>query len=219
MSIGLVGRKCGMTRVFLDSGESVPVTVVEVPKNYITQIKTQDNDGYSSIQIASGSAKLSRIKKSRAGIYKKAGIEPGSSLIEFRADAEALKDFKLGHSFGVDMFKEGQIVDVTAFSRGKGFAGVIKRYNFKTQDATHGNSLAHRAPGSIGQCQTPGRVFKGKKMAGQMGNVKVTVQNQAIIRVDVERNLLLVRGGVPGAPGARVIIKPAVKRAHAEKEG
>jgi large subunit ribosomal protein L3 len=211
MSMGLVGRKCGMTRIFLETGESVPVTVVEVPKNCVTQVKTEARDGYSALQITAGTAKISRTNKSIAGVYKKAGIESGAFLMEFPLNAEDCADIKLGHEFNVDLFEEGQKVDVTSVSRGKGFAGVIKRHNFQMQDATHGNSLAHRAPGSIGQCQTPGRVFKGKKMAGQMGNVKVTVQNQPIIKVDLERQLLLIRGTIPGAPGARVVIKKAVK--------
>lgn len=213
MSMGLVGRKCGMTRIFLETGESVPVTVIEVAKNRVTQVKNDTNDGYTALQITSGSQKLNRMNKSIAGIYKKAGIEPGAFLMEFRVDSEFAQSVKKGHEFGVDLFEEGQKVDVTSISRGKGFAGTVKRHNFKTQDATHGNSLSHRAPGSIGQCQTPGRVFKGKKMAGHMGNERVTVQNQSVVRVDAERNLILVKGGVPGAPGARVIIKASVKNA------
>jgi large subunit ribosomal protein L3 len=211
MSMGLVGRKCGMTRVFLESGESVPVTVLEIPKNCVTQVKTEARDGYTALQITAGSAKVSRTNQSIAGIYKKAGIETGAFLMEFRMPADECQEIKPGHEFNVDLFEEGQKVDVTSVSRGKGFAGVIKRHNFQMQDATHGNSLAHRAPGSIGQCQTPGRVFKGKKMAGQMGNVRCTVQNQRIVKVDLERQLILVRGAVPGAPGARVIIKKAIK--------
>ena len=196
MSMGLVGRKCGMTRVFLESGESVPVTVIEVPKNLVTQVKNSKRDGYSALQVTAGTAKLNRVNKSIAGVYKRAGIEAGSFLMEFRVDEADLEGVKRGHEFSVDLFEEGQKVDVTAVSRGKGFAGVIKRYNFAMQDATHGNSLSHRAPGSIGQCQTPGRVFKGKKMAGHMGNARVTVQNQRVVRVDMERQLILVRGEI-----------------------
>ncbi|WP_067517284.1 50S ribosomal protein L3 [Endozoicomonas ascidiicola] len=209
MTIGLVGKKRGMTRVFTEDGASIPVTVIEVDPNRVTQVKTQATDGYTAIQVTSGSKKSSRLSKPKAGHFAKAGVEAGDGLWEFRIDADA--EYKAGDVIGVDLFEQGQKVDVTGQSKGKGFQGVIKRYNFRMQDATHGNSLSHRAPGSIGQCQTPGRVFKGKKMAGHMGAEKVTVQSLEIVRVDGERNLLLVKGAVPGATGADVVVKPAVK--------
>ncbi|WP_066014891.1 50S ribosomal protein L3 [Endozoicomonas atrinae] len=213
MTIGLVGKKRGMTRVFTEDGASIPVTVIEVDPNRVTQVKTLETDGYTAIQVTSGSKKSSRLSKPEAGHFAKAGVEAGSGLWEFRIDADA--SYSVGDVIGVDLFADGQKVDVTGQSKGKGFQGVIKRYNFRMQDATHGNSLSHRAPGSIGQCQTPGRVFKGKKMAGHMGAEKVTVQSLEIVRVDSERNLLLVKGAVPGATGADVIVKPAVKAAAA----
>lgn len=212
MSIGLVGRKCGMTRQFTEDGNSIPVTVIEITPNRVAQIKTIEKDGYRSYQITTGAKKPSRVIKAAAGHYAKAGVEAGVGLWEFRLDEEEGNDIAIGSELKVDIFKEGQMIDVTGISRGKGFAGTVKRHNFRTQDATHGNSLSHRKPGSIGQNQTPGRVFKGKKMAGHMGNKRCTMQNQEIIRIDVERNILLVRGAVPGAPGSIVLIQPSVKK-------
>ena len=210
MAIGLVGRKCGMTRVFAESGEAIPVTVVHIEPNTITQIKTEATDGYNAIQVTTGIRKRSRVNKPAAGHFAKAKVEPGLGLWEFRVD-NISEELTVGAEIKVDHFEAGQIVDVTGISKGKGFAGGVKRHNFAMQDATHGNSLSHRAPGSIGQNQTPGRVFKGKKMAGQMGNVRKTVQTLEVVRIDVERNVLLVKGGVPGAPGGMLILKPAVK--------
>ena len=209
MTIGLVGKKCGMTRIFTEDGASVPVTVVEVDPNRVTQVKTLDVDGYNAIQVTTGAKKSSRIIKPEAGHFAKAKVEAGRGLWEFRTE-EGIS-FELGQLIGVDLFEQGQKVDVTGQSKGKGFQGGVKRWNFHMQDATHGNSLSHRAPGSIGQCQTPGRVFKGKKMAGHMGAEQVTVQSLEIVRVDAERSLLLIKGAVPGATGADVIVKPAVK--------
>ncbi len=211
MTMGLVGRKCGMTRVFTDDGVSIPVTVIEAQPNRITQVKTADNDGYRALQVTAGAAKPSRVSKPQAGHFAKAKVEAGDFNTEFRlADGEG-EELELGGEIKVDLFEAGQKVDVIGTSIGKGFAGTVKRHNFRTQDATHGNSLAHRAPGSIGQNQTPGRVFKGKKMAGHMGNVRSTVQNLEVVRVDAERNLILVKGAVPGHKGGRVIVRPAVK--------
>jgi large subunit ribosomal protein L3 len=210
MAIGIVGRKCGMTRVFSEDGASIPVTVVEVEPNRITQIKTAESDGYAAVQVTVGSRRASRVSKSEAGHFAKAGVEAGRSSWELRIEGEQ-EELKVGGAITVDQFEAGQKIDVTGTSKGKGFAGVIKRWNFKMQDATHGNSISHRAPGSIGQCQTPGRVFKGKKMAGHMGDERVTTQNLEIVRVDVERNLLLIKGAVPGAPGGDVIVRAAVK--------
>ncbi len=210
MAIGLVGRKSGMTRVFTEDGASIPVTVVEISPNRVTQIKELDTDGYRAIQVTAGSRKTSKVSKSEAGHFAKAGVEAGNGLLEFRLeDAEEAPE--VGAELTVERFEAGQIVDVTGKSKGKGFQGAVKRWNFRTQDATHGNSLSHRAPGSIGQCQTPGRVFKGKKMAGHMGAANVTTQGLEVVRVDVERNLLLIKGAVPGAPGGDVIVRPAVK--------
>lgn len=214
MTIGLVGRKCGMTRVFTDDGVSIPVTVIEAQPNQITQVKTVESDGYSALQVAAGSRKASHVSKSEAGHFAKAKVEAGDLMVEFRLDpADEPEDgkFELGQEIKVDLFEEGQKVDVIGTTIGKGFAGTIKRHNFHMQDATHGNSLAHRAPGSIGQNQTPGRVFKGKKMAGHMGNVRRTAQNLEVVRVDAERNLLLIKGAVPGHSGGRVVVRPAVK--------
>ena len=211
MTIGVVGRKVGMTRIFTDEGASLPVTVIQVETNRVTQIKTVDNDGYQAVQVTTGSKKASRLNKPKAGHFAKAGVEAGRGLWEFRLDAGEGEDLAANSEIKVDIFEAGQKVDVCGTSIGKGYAGVIKRYNFSMQDATHGNSLSHRAPGSIGQCQTPGRVWKGKKMSGQMGNVKTTVQNLEVVRVDVDRNLLLVKGAVPGAKGGDVVIRPAVK--------
>ncbi|TVZ38237.1 LSU ribosomal protein L3P [Alteromonadaceae bacterium 2753L.S.0a.02] len=209
MTIGIVGRKSGMTRIFTDDGLSVPVTVIEVDPNRITQVKSVETDGYAAVQVTVGSRRASRVTKAEAGHFAKAQTEAGRGIWELRNDAGA--DFEVGGQLTVEAFEAGQKVDVTGTSKGKGFAGGVKRWNFRTQDATHGNSLSHRAPGSIGQCQTPGRVFKGKKMAGHMGAERVTTQNLEVVRVDVERNLLLIKGAVPGAPGGDVIVRPAVK--------
>jgi large subunit ribosomal protein L3 len=211
MTIGIVGRKAGMTRIIQDDGVSVPVTVIAVEPNRVTQVKTVDNDGYRALQVTTGSRRASRVTRPMAGHFARAGSEAGRGLWEFRlADGEG-DDIEVGNEIKVEMFEPGQKVDVCGTSIGKGFAGVIKRYNFSMQDATHGNSLSHRAPGSIGQCQTPGRVVKGKKMSGHLGNVKRSTQNIEVVRVDAERNLLLVKGSVPGAKGGDVIIRPAVK--------
>ncbi|KXS39979.1 50S ribosomal protein L3 [Modicisalibacter sp. 'Wilcox'] len=210
MTIGLVGKKSGMTRVFTEDGTSVPVTVIEVEPNRVTRVKTVESDGYSAVQVTTGSRKAKHLTKATAGQYAKAGIEAGRSLMEFRlAEGEEAPD--VGGELSVSLFEAGQKIDVTGTSKGKGYQGAVKRWNFRTQDNSHGNSLSHRAPGSIGQCQTPGRVFKGKKMAGQMGNERVTVQSLEVVRVDADRNLLLVKGAVPGAPGSDVIVRRAVK--------
>ena len=211
MSIGLVGRKSGMTRAFTEAGLSIPVTVVEVSPNRVTQIKTAEVDGYSAVQVTTGARKASRVSKSMAGHFAKAGTEAGTGLWEFRADAEELGDLAAGNELTVERFTPGQKVDVTGTSKGKGFQGTIKRHNFSMQDATHGNSLSHRAPGSIGQCQTPGRVWKGKKMSGHMGDARVTTQSLEVVQIDVENNLILVKGALPGATGSDVIIRPTVK--------
>ncbi|WP_168015530.1 50S ribosomal protein L3 [Halomonas salinarum] len=210
MTIGLVGKKSGMTRVFTEDGASVPVTVIEVEPNRITRVKTVDVDGYSAVQVTSGSRKAKHLTKAQAGQFAKAGTEAGRSLMEFRL-AEGDEAPAVGGELTVSLFEAGQKIDVTGTSKGKGFQGAVKRWNFRTQDNTHGNSLAHRAPGSIGMCQTPGRVFKGKKMAGQLGNVRCTVQSLEVVRVDAERNLLLIKGAVPGAPGSDVVVRSAVK--------
>lgn len=209
MTIGIVGRKSGMTRIFTEEGSSVPVTVVEVDPNRITQVKSVETDGYSAVQVAVGSRRTSRVTKPISGHYAKAESEAGRNLFELRNDGA--EEFQVGGQITADAFEAGQKVDVTGTSKGKGFQGGVKRWNFTMQDATHGNSLSHRAPGSIGQCQTPGRVFKGKKMAGHMGAERVTTQNLEIVKVDVERGLLLIKGAVPGAPGGDVIVRPAVK--------
>ncbi|MFV0278164.1 MAG: 50S ribosomal protein L3 [Parahaliea sp.] len=210
MTIGLVGRKSGMTRVFTEDGASIPVTVVEIAPNRVTQIKELESHGYRAIQVTAGSRKTSKVSKSEAGHFAKVGVEAGHGLWEFRLEGSE-ESFEVGAELTVARFEAGQKVDVAGQSKGKGFQGAVKRWNFRTQDATHGNSLSHRAPGSIGQCQTPGRVFKGKKMAGHMGAENVTVQGLEIVRVDAERNLLLIRGAVPGAPGGDVIVRPTVK--------
>ena len=209
MTIGIVGVKRGMTRVFNEEGTSVPVTVIEATPNRVTQRKTVETDGYDAVQVTTGEVKASKVSKAAAGHFSKANVEAGRHLYEFRCTADL--ECAVGDALSVDGFEAGQKVDVTGQSKGKGFAGVIKRYNFKMQDATHGNSISHRAPGSIGQCQTPGRVFKGKKMAGHMGAVQVTTQTLEVVRVDQENNLLLIKGAVPGANGGEIIIKPAVK--------
>lgn len=211
MTIGIVGRKVGMTRIFTDEGVSLPVTVIEVEPNRITQLKTVETDGYRAVQVTTGTRRASRVTKPMAGHFAKAGVEAGRGLWEFRLDDGEGEDFAAGGEIKVDIFEQGQKVDVQGTGIGKGFAGVIKRYHFAMQDATHGNSLSHRAPGSIGQNQTPGRVFPGKKMAGHMGNKQRTVQNLEIVRVDAERNLLLVRGAVPGSKGGDVVIRPTTR--------
>lgn len=218
MAIGLVGRKAGMTRVFTEAGESVPVTVIEATPNRITQIKTDETDGYSAIQVTAGEVKQNRVSKPQAGHFAKANTGAGRGLWEFRA-AE-LADFAVGGELTVEQFETGQKIDVRGISKGKGYAGTIKRWNFRGQDNTHGNSISHRAPGSIGQCQTPGRVFKGKKMSGHMGAAQVTTQNLEVVRIDADKNLLLVKGAVPGPAGGDVYIRPAVKAgARAGGEG
>jgi large subunit ribosomal protein L3 len=209
MSIGLVGRKSGMTRVFTEEGNSIPVTVVEVQPNRVTQIKTPERDGYSAVQVTAGSRKTNRVSKAEAGHYAKANTGAGDGLWEFRT--LELEEIELGSEIKVDRFQVGEKVDVTGTSKGKGFQGGVKRHNFSMQDATHGNSISHRAPGSIGQCQTPGKVWKGKKMAGQMGSVRKTVQSLEVVRVDLDNNLLLIKGAVPGATGTNVVVKPAIK--------
>jgi len=211
MTIGIVGRKAGMMRIIQDDGVTVPVTVIAVEPNRVTQVKTVENDGYRALQVTTGSRRASRVTKPMAGHFAKAGTEAGRGLWEFRLSDGEAEDIQIGSELKVEIFAPGQKVDVTGTSIGKGFSGVIKRYNFRTQDATHGNSLSHRAPGSIGQNQTPGRVVKGKKMCGHMGNVRRSTQNIEVVRVDTERNLLLVKGSVPGAKGGNVIIRPAVK--------
>ncbi len=213
MSLGLIGRKCGMTRIYSEDGSAVPVSVVHVEPNRVVQVKNGETDGYRAIQITTGSTKRSRLSRPMAGHYAKATIEAGKGLWEFRLEEGADSDvYTVGKEFGVEMFQEGQFVDVGGVSIGKGFAGVVKRYNFRTQDATHGNSLSHRAPGSIGQNQTPGRVMKGKKMAGHMGHENVTVQNLKICAINTEKSLLLIKGAIPGPKGGDVVIKPAVKK-------
>lgn len=211
MAIGLIGKKCGMTRVFTEAGESVPVTVIEALPNRVTRVKTADSDGYSALQVTTGSRKASRLSKPLAGQYAAASAEPGEGLWEFRLGAGEGEDVTTGAELTVERFEPGQIVDVVGTSIGKGYAGAIKRHHFSMQDATHGNSLAHRAPGSIGQNQTPGRVFKGKKMSGHLGNVRRTAQNLEVVKVDPERNLILVKGAVPGHRGGRLVIQPAIK--------
>jgi large subunit ribosomal protein L3 len=211
MTMGLVGRKCGMTRVFTDDGLSVPVTVIEAQPNRITQVKTVETDGYRALQVTAGSRKPSSVSKPAAGHFSKANVEAGDFISEFRLEEDDASAYEVGGEIKVDLFEAGQKVDVIGTSIGKGFAGTVKRHNFRMQDATHGNSLSHRAPGSIGQNQSPGRVFPGKKMSGHMGNVRRTVQSLEIVRVDSARNLLLVRGAVPGAKGGHVIVRPSVK--------
>jgi large subunit ribosomal protein L3 len=214
MTIGLVGRKCGMTRVFTDAGETLPVTVIEVLPNRVTQVKTADKDGYRAVQVTFGSRKQSRLTKPVAGHYAKANVAPGKELYEFRlADGEGA-DFKAGVEIKADIFSAGQAVDVTGTTMGKGFAGVMKRHNFAGGYASHGASLSHRVPGSIGQRQTPGRVFLGKRMAGHMGVDRITTENLKVVEVDMERNLLFIRGAVPGTEGGNVLVRPSVKAAR-----
>jgi large subunit ribosomal protein L3 len=211
MSLGLVGRKVGMTRIFADDGASIPVTVLDVSNNRVTQVKSPEVDGYAAIQVTFGQRRASRVSKPQAGHLAKAGVEAGHVLKEFRIDAEQLASFKAGDQVAVTIFAEGQKVDVTGTSIGKGFQGAIKRHNFRSNRASHGNSLSHNAPGSIGQAQDPGRVFPGKRMAGHLGSAQSTMQGLTVVRVDAERQLLLVRGAVPGAKGADVVVRPAVK--------
>jgi len=213
MAIGLIGRKCGMTRVFTEDGASVPVTVIEAQPNRVTRIKTVDTDGYTALQVATGTVKPSRVTRPVAGQFAAANIEPAEGLWEFRVDDAEIMEVEPGHEITVERFEAGQHVDVVGTSIGKGFAGTVKRHHFRTQDMTHGNSLSHRAPGSIGQNQTPGRVFKGKKMSGQLGNVRCTAQNLEVVQVDKDRNLILVKGAVPGHRGGRLVVRPAVKAA------
>ena len=209
---GLVGRKVGMTRVFTEEGASIPVTVIEVRPNRVTQVKRSESDGYDAVQVTTGARAANRINRPEAGHFARAGVEAGRGLWEFRVEPSALsEELEVGRELTVGGFEAGERVDATGTSIGKGFAGVIKRHHFRSQDATHGNSLAHRAPGSIGQNQTPGRVFKGKKMAGHLGNVRRTVQNLEVVRVDEDRGLLLVKGAVPGPKGGNVVVRPSVK--------
>jgi large subunit ribosomal protein L3 len=214
MAIAIVGRKCGMTRIFTEDGVSIPVTVIEAEPNRITQVKTTQIDGYDAVQVTTGSRRASRVTKSAAGHFAKAGVEAGRGVWEFRLDAQQ-DGLAAGGELRVDSFEVGQKVDVTGVSKGKGFQGGIKRWNFRSQDATHGNSLSHRSNGSIGQNQSPGRVFKGKKMSGHMGAKRVTVQSLEVVKVDSERNLLLLKGAIPGATGGDVIVRPAVKEKNA----
>ncbi len=209
--IGLIATKEGMTRLFQEDGKSLPVSVLKVDTNFISQIKTKQSDGYDSIQLSTKEQKEKNQTKSKIGHFSKNNLSLKKYIKEFRLDESELDGLELGKEFDVNIFEEGQLVDVSGISKGKGFAGTVKRWNFATQDATHGNSLAHRKPGSIGQCQTPGRVWKGKKMAGHMGNVKKTVQNLRVVKIDEENSLLLVQGAIPGFNGSSVIIKPAVK--------
>ena len=211
MTLGIVGRKHGMTRIFTEDGTTVPVTVIEVAPNRITQVKTVENDGYRAVQVTTGARRATRVTRPQAGHFAKAGVEAGRGLWEFRLGDGEGDALAVGGEIKADIFAAGQKVDVSGVSKGKGFAGTIKRHNFTMGDATHGNSLSHRAPGSIGQRQSPGRVFKGKRMAGHMGDVQRSTQNLEVVRVDIERNLLLVRGAVPGAAGGDVIVRPSVK--------
>jgi len=212
MALGLVGQKCGMTQVFTDSGASIPVSVILAEPNLVTQIKTVETDGYRAVQITTGERHRNRINKASAGILKKAGVESGHGFWEFRLEDGEGEELTLGGELKVDLFKPGQKVDVSGISIGKGYAGTIKRHNFSSGDATHGNSLSHRTPGSTGQRQTPGRVFKGKRMSGHLGNARRTVLNLEVVRVDVERNLLLVKGAVPGAREGDVVVCPSVRQ-------
>ena len=208
--IGVIGRKIGMTRVFDQSGASIPVTVIEALPNRVTQVKSAGGkDGYNAIQVTTGTRHANRLNRPQMGHFSKADVAAGRGLWEFRTEADT--ELKMGDELGVDQFKPGFVVDVTSTSKGKGFAGTVKRWNFKMQDATHGNSISHRAPGSIGQCQTPGRVFKGKKMATHMGAARVTTQNLQVVRVDTEHNLILIKGAVPGAKQSDVTVRPAAK--------
>lgn len=211
MTIGLIGRKAGMTRIFTEAGETIPVTVIEVPPNRVSQVKTAEVDGYRAVQVAFGTRKATRVTKPLAGHYAKAGVEAGECLGEFRLEGHEGSELAVGQEISVEIFAPGQKVDVRGVTKGKGFAGGVKRHHFRTQDATHGNSVSHRAPGSIGQNQSPGRVWKGKRMAGHMGAVTRCQQSLEVVRVDAERNLLLIRGGVPGPTGGRLVVVPSVK--------
>lgn len=211
MAIGIIGRKVGMTRIFTEDGVSVPVTVIEAAPNRVTQLRTEETDGYRALQVTTGEKKANRVTKAEAGHFAKAGTEAGRGLWEFRLQDNEGSDFEVGSQLTVELFNDTKKVDVVGTSKGKGFAGAIKRWNFSHQRMSHGNSLSHRAPGSIGQNQSPGKVFKGKKMAGQLGNKRVTVQSLELVRVDAENNLLLIKGAVPGSTGGDVIIQPAVK--------
>lgn len=208
MTIGLIGQKRGMTRIYSEDGSATPVTVVEVPSNRVSQIRTEERDGYQAVQVTAGHRRASRVTKPESGHFAKAGVEAGSVVHEYRAPAGELQE---GSTLDVGLFEDGQTVDVTGVSKGKGYAGTVKRWNFRSQRSTHGNNLAHRVPGSIGQNQSPGKVFKGKKMAGHMGAEQVTVQNLEVVRVDADKSLLLIKGAVPGATGADVVVRPAVK--------
>ena len=211
MAIGLVGRKVGMTRIFTEDGVSIPVTVIEATPNRVTQLRTEETDGYRALQVTAGTKKANRVNKAEAGHFAKAGVEAGSGLWEFRLDDSEGENIEVGSEITVELFNDTNKVDVVGTSKGRGFQGAIKRWNFSSQRMTHGNSLSHRAPGSIGQNQSPGKVFKGKKMAGQLGNKRVTTISLELVRVDVENNLLLIKGAVPGATGSDVIVRPAVK--------
>lgn len=211
MSIGLIGRKVGMTRIFTEDGVSIPVTVIEATPNRVTQLRTQEVDGYRALQVTAGTKKTNRVNKAAAGHFAKAGVEAGRGLWEFRLEDGEGSEMEVGSEITVEIFSDTKKVDVAGTSKGKGFAGAIKRWNFSHQRNTHGNSLSHRAPGSIGQNQSPGKVFKGKKMAGQLGNKRITTMSLEVVRVDAENNLLLIKGAVPGAPGSDVIVRPAVK--------
>jgi large subunit ribosomal protein L3 len=213
MSLGLIGRKVGMTRLFTDEGEAIPVTVIDVSDNRVAQVKTQATDGYDAVQLAHGTRRASRVTKAMAGHFAKAGVMAGNALNEFHVDAEKLAEMKPGQVVGVDVFAAGQKVDVQGVTIGKGYAGTIKRYHFASGRASHGNSRSHNVPGSIGMAQDPGRVFPGKRMTGHLGDVTRTVQNRVIARIDAERNLIMVKGAVPGAPGGKVLVTPAVKAA------
>ena len=210
-SLGLVGRKAGMSRVFTDDGRSIPVTLIEATPNRITQVKTVETDGYSALQVTAGVKRASLLNKPATGHLAKAKVEAGRGLWELRVEADQIGGYEVGGEIKADIFSEGQIVDVQGVTKGKGFQGTIKRWNFRMGDATHGNSLSHRSPGSIGQRQTPGRVFPGKKMSGHMGDVTQTTQNLQVVKVDAERGLIAVRGAVPGAPGGDVIVRPTSK--------
>ena len=211
MSIGLIGKKQGMTRVFTPEGDSFAVSVVSVLPNTITQIKSVESEGYSSIQVTTGQKKEKHLSKAQQGHFKKSSVNAGEGLWEFRVNSDDLNELQVGSEINLDIFEEGQKIDVQGKSKGKGFAGTVKRWNFKMQDASHGNSISHRAPGSIGQCQTPGKVWKGKKMSGHMGDVRKTIQNLKIASIDVENNLVLIKGAIPGPTGSNVVLKPAVK--------
>ena len=216
MTIGVIGRKAGMTRIFTEAGESIPVSVIEVSSNRITQIKTEETDGYQAIQITAGTKKASRVNKPMAGHFAKAGVEAGRGLWEFRVEGDEAAELAVGGEVSVDIFEAGQKIDATGTTIGKGFQGGIKRHHFTMQDATHGNSISHRSNGSIGMCQTPGRVIKGKKMSGHMGNTQRTIQSLEVVSVDAARGLLLIKGSVPGSKGGNVIIRPAVKAKKAK---